>query len=102
MAEDGAQGEAVDWAITSMRSLKTWTGTAHRGRGDRGRPIARGGADILDPDTASTGLLRTALTEAREDPDVAAVILRVDSPGGSMWRPTDPPRGHPPGTAAVR
>ena len=35
------------------------------------------------PGPASTGLLRAALTEAREDPDVAAVILRIDSPGGS-------------------
>ena len=84
MAEDGAQGEAVGLGDYLYAEPEDTDGDSPivavvtvAGQ------IARGGADILDPDTASTGLLRTALTEAREDPDVAAVILRVDSPGGS-------------------
>lgn len=46
--------------------------------------MGEGGGELLT-DTRRLGAqtLSRALTEAREDPEIAAVVLRVDSPGGS-------------------
>ncbi len=67
-----------------------------------GRPRSRGvvvaSGEILDgeqpPGTVGGDTLAATLRDARYDDEVAAVVLRIDSPGGSMLASeVHPPRG---------
>jgi protease-4 len=84
--EDEVGGySAVDWRgylpyVRSERSLRKFD--------DKGVAVIVASGEILDGEHAA-GLvggdsLAKVLREAREDDDLAAVVLRVDSPGGSI------------------
>ena len=56
----------------------------HRRRSDRQRPRRSAGSRRLGRSSAGGDTIAAALRQAGADDDVAAVVLRVDSPGGSV------------------
>jgi len=84
--EDEASGySAVDWRgylpyVRSERSLREFD--------DQAVAVVVASGEILDgehaPGLVGGDSLAKVLREAREDDDLAAVVLRVDSPGGSI------------------
>jgi len=84
--EDDETGyAAVDWRgyLPYVRSE-----LALRGHGDKAVGIVVASGEILDgehsPGVVGGDSMSKLLRKAREDDDVAAVVLRIDSPGGSI------------------
>ncbi len=84
--EDESNGySAVDW-----RGYLPYVRSQHRLRefGDKAVGVVIASGEILDgehaPGLVGGDSLAAVLREAREDDDLAAVVLRVDSPGGSI------------------
>ncbi len=83
--EEGGGFRSVDWR-DYLRVLRSEEALAR----DRGREVAVvvASGELLDgeqpPGLAGGDTLVKMLRDARDDEDVAAVVLRIDSPGGSM------------------
>ena len=89
MIQRGAHDDDQARASARSRSTNTWRAscrTRHRRRGRRdrrrGRNRRRPGAG---PARSAASRPPTLIRQAREDDDVKAVVLRVDSPGGSAF-----------------
>ena len=83
--DDTGGFRSVDWQryLSIVRSERTLA----RGK-DRNVGVIVASGEILDgeqpPGLVGGDTLATMLREAREDDDYAAIVLRIDSPGGSM------------------
>ncbi|MBM5812785.1 MAG: signal peptide peptidase SppA [Gammaproteobacteria bacterium] len=83
--DDTGSYRAADWAayLTELRSERLL-----ERRGERGVDVIVAAGEILDgeqpPGTVGGDTLAGLLREARNDESTAAVVLRIDSPGGSM------------------
>ena len=84
--EDTHSYKAVDCeSYLAVRAFGAGAGRSRRqGRRSSSSPRARSSTGEQPPGMVGGDTLATQLREARMDDDVKAVVLRIDSPGGSI------------------
>jgi protease-4 len=90
VAENVGEDEETGYAAVDWHGYLPYVRTEHRMRelGDKAIGVVVASGEILDgehaPGVVGGDSLAQVLRDAREDEDLAAVVLRIDSPGGSI------------------